>query len=90
MTRSRLILAAWFASLAGSLFALIGSAFADQVYEAASLTDALKTLPCEAFRKDIDGAWMLVAKIRVGTSLYYGEVWKETRESRILDGRCSQ
>jgi hypothetical protein len=57
-------------------------------YEAPSLIEAVKTTPCQAFRKDIDGAWLLIAGIRIGDSVVFGKVWQDTRESKILDARC--
>lgn len=74
---------------AASLVAAARPAIADTEYPASSLLDALRTLPCEAFQKDIDGAWLLIGRIRIGERVVYGEIWKDNRESKILDARCA-
>jgi hypothetical protein len=49
------------------LFFSVATANADGLYWAKTWGDAVKTLPCKAFRRNLDGSWTTAGEIVLGT-----------------------
>ena len=58
-------------------------------YRLNSSSEIVKKLPCEAFSKNSDDSWTLVATVVVGGKSSSGNIYRHSAQSRILDQRCS-
>lgn len=53
-----------------------------------SQQEAVKVLPCQAFRKSDDGTWTSKVTLIIGGKSSFGDTFKNSPESKILDQRC--
>ena len=61
----------------------------EKSYRLNSSSEIVKKLPCEAFSKNSDDSWTLVATVVVDGKSSSGNTFRHSAQSRILDQRCS-
>ena len=76
--------------IAATLLAVSFAARAEMTYTITSYPAGLADLPCDAFKKNPDGSWTLVAILIAGGALIVGLNFKNTKETRIIESKCDK
>ena len=67
------------------------TARAEVTYAITSYPAGLADLPCDAFTRNSDGSWTQVATLLAGGALIpFGNRFKDTAETRIIEKKCSK
>jgi hypothetical protein len=67
------------------------TARAEVTYAITSYPAGLADLPYDAFTRNSDGSWTQVATLLAGGALIpFGNRFKDTAETRIIDKKCSK
>jgi hypothetical protein len=61
----------------------------EKSYWVSSSSEIVRKLPCEAFSKNSDDSWTLVATVVIDGKSSSGNTFRHSPDSRILDQRCS-
>jgi hypothetical protein len=76
--------------IAATLLAISFTAIA-ATYSISSYPAGLAEIPCDAFKKNLDGSWTQVAiLIAGGTLIPAGNNFKNTAETRIIEKKCDK
>lgn len=58
------------------------------VANAPTTGDAAELVPCDRVRHNPDGSWTVPGMVMIGSIVLTNSQFKDSDESRILDGRC--
>jgi hypothetical protein len=78
-----------FLIIAATLLVISFTAQAAGTYAISSYPAGLAEVPCDAFKKNLDGSWTQVAILIAGGALIpAGNDFKNTAETRIIEKKC--
>jgi hypothetical protein len=78
-----------FLIIAATLLVISFTAQAAGTYALSSYPAGLADVPCDAFKKNLDGSWTQVAILIAGGALIpAGNDFKNTAETRIIEKKC--
>jgi hypothetical protein len=61
-----------------------------QTYTISAWPQSISELPCSAFRKNDDGSWTLVARVKTPRVTMLNYTFKSTNESKLVAAKCEQ